>query len=70
MKSDLTYTEHPIKILEIAERITISKVIRMCKVQWSHHSEDEATCEREDELKVEFPQLFEGPSKSRGRDSF
>jgi hypothetical protein len=30
----------------------------MCKVQWSHHSEDEATWEREDELKEEFPQLF------------
>jgi hypothetical protein len=24
-------------------------------VQWSHHSEDEATWEREDELKEEFP---------------
>jgi hypothetical protein len=30
----------------------------MCKVQWSHHSEEEATWEREDELKEEFPQLF------------
>jgi hypothetical protein len=30
----------------------------MCKVQWSHHSEDEATWKREDELIAEFPQLF------------
>jgi hypothetical protein len=30
----------------------------MCKVQWSHHSEDEATWEIEDELRTEFPQLF------------
>jgi hypothetical protein len=38
--------------------ITRSKVINMCKVQWSHHSEDEATWEREDELRAGFPQLF------------
>ncbi|MGL6081917.1 MAG: hypothetical protein ACRC4N_05415, partial [Gammaproteobacteria bacterium] len=28
------------------------------KVQWSNHSEGEATWEREDELKAEFPSLF------------
>jgi hypothetical protein len=30
----------------------------MCKVQWSHHIEEEATCEREEELKAEFPSFF------------
>jgi len=55
VQDDLTYTEYPTKIIETAERITRSKVIKMCKVQWSHHSEDEATWEREDELKAEFP---------------
>jgi hypothetical protein len=33
-----------------SKRITKSKRIRMCKVQWRHHAEDEATWEREDEL--------------------
>jgi hypothetical protein len=42
----------------------------MCKVQWSHHTEEEATWEREEELKVEFPSFFSDPSESRGRDSF
>jgi hypothetical protein len=55
---DLTYSEYPIRILEKYHRITWSKVINMCKAQWSHHSEDEATWEREDELKAEFPQSF------------
>jgi hypothetical protein len=55
---DLTYSEYPIRILETSHRITWSKVINMCKVQWSHHSEDEATREREDELRAEFSQLF------------
>jgi hypothetical protein len=65
IKEDLTYTEYPIKILEVAERITRSKIIRMCKVQWNRHSEDEATWEREEDLKPEHPHLFQSP-KSRG----
>jgi hypothetical protein len=58
VNEDLTYSEYPVRILETSHRITRSKVINMCKVQWSHHSEDEATWEREDELRTEFPQLF------------
>ena len=68
-KEDLTYAEYPIRILDTAERTTRRKAIRMCKIQWSHHSEDEATWEREDDLKAEFPQLFEDQPESRGRDS-
>jgi hypothetical protein len=56
VKDDLTYKEHQVKMLDTLERATRSKVIRMCKVQWSHHSEDEATWERENELKEKFPQ--------------
>jgi hypothetical protein len=58
VNDDLTYSEYPVIILETSCRITRSKVINMCKVQWSHHSEDEATRKREDELRAEFPQLF------------
>jgi hypothetical protein len=66
VQDDLTYSEHPVKILETSQRITRSKIIKMCKVQWSHHSEDEATWEREDELMAEFPQLFSNLFESRG----
>jgi hypothetical protein len=58
VKEDLSYSEYPIRILETSRRITRSKVINMCKVQWNHHSKGEDTCEREDELRAEFPQLF------------
>ena len=58
VQEDLTYTEHPVKILETSERVTRNKRIRMCRVQWSHHSEAEATWEREDELKKTYPDLF------------
>jgi hypothetical protein len=59
VKEDLTYEEFPIKILETAERVTRSRNIKMCKVQWNRYSEAEATWEREDELKKSYPQLFE-----------
>jgi hypothetical protein len=39
----LTYRERPVKILDTAERVTRNKVIKMCKVQWSHNTKDEAT---------------------------
>jgi hypothetical protein len=70
VKEDLSYLEYPIKILETSERVTWNKRIKMCKVQWSHHTEEEATWEREEELKTEFPSFFSDPFESRGRDSF
>jgi hypothetical protein len=58
VQGDLTYTEYPIKILDTLTRVTRNKVIKMCKVQWSHHGEDGATWEREEELRIDFPHLF------------
>jgi predicted SPOUT superfamily RNA methylase MTH1 len=69
-KEDLSYQGYPVKILETSERVTRNKKIKMCKVQWSHHTEEEATWEREEELKAEFLSFFSNPSESRGRDSF
>jgi hypothetical protein len=54
---DLTYMEYLIRILDTLTRVTRNKVIKMCKVQWSHHGEDEATWEREEELRIDFPHL-------------
>ena len=67
---DLTYQEYPVKILDTLEKVTRNKRYRMCKVQWSNHSEEEATWEREDQLKADFPEFFSNLSESRGRDSF
>jgi hypothetical protein len=69
-KEDLSYQEYHIKILETSDRVTQNKRIKMCKTQWSHHTEEEATWEREDELKAEFLNFFLNPSESWGRDSF
>jgi hypothetical protein len=51
------------------DRVTRNKVIKMCKVQWSHHGDDEATWEREEELHIDFPIFSLVLPKSRGRDS-
>jgi hypothetical protein len=42
-KEDLSYQKYPIKNLETSERVTRNKKIRMCKVQCSHHTKEEAT---------------------------
>jgi hypothetical protein len=66
----LTYQEYPIKVLETSERDKRNKTIKICKVQWSHHTKEEATWEREEDLKTEFPDFFTDSSESHGRDSF
>jgi hypothetical protein len=63
-KEDLPYQEYLVKILKTSERVTQNKRIKMCKVQWSHHTEEEATWEREEELKAEFSSFFSDPSES------
>jgi hypothetical protein len=57
VQENLTYTEKPTQILETADRVTRRKTIRMCKVRWNHHSEEEATWEREDEMMAKYLEL-------------
>ena len=63
LDSDFTYEEKPVKILEFASRVTRSKVIKFC------NTEDEATWEREDDLRKDHPHLFSSQPESRGRHS-
>jgi hypothetical protein len=49
IEADLTYLEHPIKILEQKDRVTRRKTIKFFKDQWSNHTE-EAIWESEDFL--------------------
>jgi hypothetical protein len=43
LEEDLTYHKHPIKILDQKDRVTRRKTIKFFKIQWSNHSEEEAT---------------------------
>jgi hypothetical protein len=69
-KKDLSYQEYPVKILDTSERVTRNKRIKICNVQRSHHTEEEATWEREEELKAKFPSFIFDQSEYRGRESF
>jgi hypothetical protein len=65
----LTYQEYPVKLLDTSEKVTRNNCYKMCKVQWSNYTEEDATWEKEDQLKAEFPEFFSNLSESRGRDS-
>jgi hypothetical protein len=69
LQDDIRYQEVPIRILDTVTRRTRNSTFRICRVQWSRHSEAEATWEREDALQAEFPNLFLDQAQSRGRDS-
>jgi hypothetical protein len=55
LKPDLTYSEHPIRVLDQKDRITRRKTLKFYKIQWSQHMEDEATWETQDFLDKNFP---------------
>jgi hypothetical protein len=43
LEPDLTYSEHPIRVLDQKDRITGKRTLKFYKVQWNQHTEDEAT---------------------------
>jgi hypothetical protein len=55
LQPDLRYHEVPVKILDTVVKRTRTSEVRVCRVQWSRHGVEEATWEREDALKKEFP---------------
>jgi hypothetical protein len=60
LEVDLTYLEHPIKILDQKSHVTRHKTIKFFKIQWSNHTTEEATWESEDFLHSRHP-YFELP---------
>jgi hypothetical protein len=64
LQDDLRYQEVPVKIVDTITKRTRMKAFNLCKVQWSQNSEAEATWEKEDALREEFPHLFKKHSES------
>jgi hypothetical protein len=50
LEADLSYPEHPIKVLDQKDHVTRRKTIKFFNIQWSNHSKEEATWESEDFL--------------------
>ena len=62
VEPDLSYTEYPLRILDQKERGTRRKVVKMYKIQWSHHTEEEANWETEDYLNRHYPGFLSSTS--------
>ena len=59
MQSDLSYEEKPVQVLDVKERVTRGRVIKLFRVLWNHQSERDATWEREDYLQITYPAFYE-----------
>jgi len=59
LEPDLVYSEQPIKIVDFKTRVTRNQTSNFYKVQWSNHSEREATWETEEFLKSKYPELLQ-----------
>ena len=59
LEPDLSYEEQPIKILDQKERATRNRALKFFKIQWSNHTEDEATWESEAYLRKKYPAFMD-----------
>ncbi|WVZ80338.1 hypothetical protein U9M48_027823, partial [Paspalum notatum var. saurae] len=55
IEPDLTYEARPVKVLDQKQRSTRRSMVTMYKVQWSEHTEEEATWETEEYLRTKYP---------------
>jgi hypothetical protein len=55
IEPDLSYKEHLVKILDCKERSTRKKAIKMYKIRWNNHTEEEATWEIEGYINKNYP---------------
>ena len=59
LEPDLVYQEHPVKIVDHKTRVTRNQTCNFYKVQWSNHSEREATWEMEEFIQSKCPELLQ-----------
>ena len=59
IREDLTYEEQSERILQCEEKVLRRKSIAFVKVLWKNHTLREATWEREEEMRVKYPHLFD-----------
>jgi hypothetical protein len=57
LEADLSYPEHPIKVLDQKDRVTRRKTINFFKIQWNNHTKEEATWESKDFLHSRHPDI-------------
>ena len=58
LRDDLSYEEQPVQILGREEKELRNKTISLVKVLWRNNLVEEATWEREDQIRDQYPHLF------------
>ncbi|XP_059638570.1 uncharacterized protein LOC132280833 [Cornus florida] len=59
---DVSYEEGPIQILDTRNKVLRGKTVTLVKVLWRHHGIEEATWEREQDVRSAYPSLFSSPA--------
>jgi hypothetical protein len=63
IEQDLSLAEYQMRVLDHKERQTRRQKVKMYKIQWSHHTEEEATGETEQFVNTKYPDFL--PSQAR-----
>ncbi|KAK6151654.1 hypothetical protein DH2020_014289 [Rehmannia glutinosa] len=58
IRKDLSYEEKPVEIVDREVKKLKNKEIPLVKVIWKNHRIEEATWEREEDMKQKYPELF------------
>ena len=58
--ADGTFEEGPVRIMDSREQVLRGKTVRLVKVLWQHRGVEEATWQREDIVRANYPFLFNG----------
>ena len=59
LEPDHVYPEHPVRIVDFKTRVTRNHTSTFYKVQWSNHSERQATWETEEFVRTKCPELLQ-----------
>ena len=58
VQPDATYEEKPLRILARRDKVLRRKIIPLVKVLWSRREQEEASWEKEEDMRKEYPELF------------
>ena len=55
---DASFEERPVRIVDRREQVLRGRTIPLVRVLWTHYGVEEATWEREEEMRSRHPELF------------
>ena len=58
LEADVSFEEKAVEILDRRDQVLRGKTIQLVKGLWSHHGVEEATWEREDDIRAKYQELF------------